>query len=116
MAIFTTNESGNSGLSEAAVKSLVLVAKRANQNENDRVRISENINELTIVLNRLVEKLDEDRSIKDHLVTITSILKNLGEENTGKISEIQSNLTIELRSISKQLSNLEKSIIKLSDK
>ena len=116
MAIFTTNESGNSGLSEAAVESLVLVAKRANQNENDRVRISENINELTIVLNRLVEKLDEDRSIKDHLVTITSILKNLGEENNGKISEIQSNLTIELRSISKQLSNLEKSIIKLNDK
>ena len=27
MAIFTTNESGNSGLSEAAVESLVLVAK-----------------------------------------------------------------------------------------
>ena len=116
MAIFTTNESGNSGLSEAAVESLVLVAKRANQNENDRVRISENINELTIVLNRLVEKLDEDRTIKDHLVTITSILKNIGEENTGRISEIQSNLTIELRSISKQLSNLEKSIIKLNNK
>ena len=92
------------------------MAKRANQNENDRVRISENINELTIVLNRLVEKLDEDRSIKDHLVTITSILKNLGEENTGRISEIQSNLTIELRSISKQLTNLEKSIIKLNNK
>ena len=116
MAIFTTNESGNSTLSEAAIESLVLVAKRANQNENDRVRISENINELTIVLNRLVEKLDEDRSIKDHLVTITTILKNLGEENTGRISEIQSNLTIELRSISKQLSNLEKSIIKLNNK
>jgi hypothetical protein len=116
MAIFTTNESGNSGLSEAAVESLALVAKRANQNENDRVRISENINELTIVLNRLVEKLDEDRSIKDHLITITSTLKNLGEENTGRISEIQSNITIELRSISKQLSNLEKSIIKFNNK
>ena len=49
-------------------------------------------------------------------MTITSILKNLGEENTGRISEIQSNITIELRSISKQLSNLEKSIIKLNNK
>ena len=115
MAIFTTNESGNSGLRKLTVESLALVQKRA-PNENDRVRISENINELTIVLNRLVEKLDEDRSIKDHLGTITSILKNLGEENTGRISEIQSNLTIELRSISKQLSNLEKSIIKLNNK
>ena len=116
MAIFTTSETGNSGLSESAIESLALVAKRANQNENDRVRISENINELTIVLNRLVEKLDEDRSIKDHLVTISSILKNLGEENTGKISEIQSNLTIELRAISKQLSNLEKSVTKINTK
>ncbi len=106
----------NNKINITAIESLALVAKRANQNENDRVRISENINELTIVLNRLVEKLDEDRSIKDHLVTITSILKNLGEENTGKISEIQSNLTIELRSISKQLSNLEKSIIKINNK
>ena len=31
MAIFTTNESGNTGLSEAAIESLALVAKRANQ-------------------------------------------------------------------------------------
>ncbi len=116
MAIFTTNELGNSGLSEAAVESLALVAKRANQNENDRVRVSENINELNIVLDRLVEKLDEDRSIKDYLVKISSILKNLGNENTGKISEIQSSLTIELRAISKQLSNLEKSIAKLNNK
>ena len=116
MAIFTTSEAGNSGLSEAAIESLALVAKRANQNENDRVRISENINELNIVLNRLVEKLDEDRSIKDHLIKISSILKNLGEENTGKISEIQSSFTIELRAISKQLSNLEKSFTKHSNK
>ena len=116
MAIFTTNELGNTGLSEAAIENLALVAKRANQNENERIRITENINELTIVLNRLVEKLDEDRNVKDHLVTISSILKNMGEENSGKISEIQSNLTIELRAIAKQLSNLDKSVTKLNDK
>jgi hypothetical protein len=116
MAIFTTNELGNTGLSEAAIENLALVAKRANQNENERIRISENINELTIVLNRLVEKLDEDRNVKDHLVTISSILKNMGEENSGKISEIQSNLTLELRAIAKQLSNLDKSVTKLNDK
>ena len=109
MAIFTTSETGNTGLSEAAVESLAIVAKRANQNENEKVRITENINDLTIVLNRLVEKLDEDRSVKDHLITISSVLKNLGEQNTDKISELQSNLTIELRAISKQLSEIEKS-------
>ena len=116
MAIFTTNELGNTGLSDAAIENLALVAKRANQNENERIRITENINELTIVLNRLVEKLDEDRNVKDHLVTISSILKNMGEENSGKISEIQSNLTLELRAIAKQLSNLDKSVTKLNDK
>ena len=60
------------------------------------------------MLNRLVEKLDEDRSVKDHLIRISSILKNLGEQNIDKISEVQNNLTIELRAISKQLSSTEK--------
>ena len=92
-----------------ANKAAIIVAKRANQNENEKVRITENINDLTIVLNRLVEKLDEDRSVKDHLITISTVLKNLGEQNTDKISELQSNLTIELRAISKQLSEIEKS-------
>ena len=109
MAIFTTNENGNTGLSEASIESLAIVAKRANQNENEKIRINENINELTIVLNRLVEKLDEDRSVKDHLIGISSILKNLGEQNIDKFSEVQNNLTIELRAISKQLSKAEKS-------
>ena len=36
------------------------------------------------------------------------ILKNLGEQNIDKISEVQNNLTIELRAISKQLSSTEK--------
>ena len=41
------------------------------------------------MLNRLVEKLDEDRSVKDHLIGISSILKNLGEQNVDKISEVR---------------------------
>ena len=115
MAIFTTNETGNNGLSEAALENLVIVAKRANQNENEKIRINENMSELTIVLNRLVEKLDEDRSVKDHLISISAILKSLGEQNIDKISEIQNNLTLELRAISKQLSKTEKSKNKFND-
>ena len=53
MAIFTTSEAGNNGLSESALENLAYVAKRANQNENEKIRITENISELTIVLNRL---------------------------------------------------------------
>jgi hypothetical protein len=109
MAIFTTNETGNSGLSEAAAESLAVVAKRAHQNENEKARTNESINELTIVMNRLVEKLDEDRSVKDQLVSIASILKQLGIRNNDKISEMQSSLTLELRAISKQLIELQKS-------
>ena len=103
MAIFTTSELGNNGLSESAIENLAYVAKRANQNENEKIRITENISELTIVLNRLVEKLDDDKNVKDHLIKISSILKNLGDQNTDKLSELQSNLTLELRAISKQL-------------
>ena len=65
------------------------------------------------VLNRLVEKLDEDRSVKDHLIGISSILKNSSEQNIDKFSEVQNNLTIELRAISKQLSKAKKSENKL---
>ena len=103
MAIFTTSEPGNNGLSESAIENLAYVAKRANQNENEKIRITENISELTIVLNRLVEKLDDDKNVKDHLIKISSILKNLGDQNTDKLSELQSDLTLELRAISKQL-------------
>ena len=103
MAIFTTSEPGNNGLSESAIENLAYVAKRANQNENEKIRITENISELTIVLNRLVEKLDDDKNVKDHLIKISSILKNLGDQNTDKLSELQSNLTLELRAISKQI-------------
>ena len=108
MAIFTTSESGNSGLSEAAIESLAIVAKRAHQNENEKVRTTESINELTIVMNRLVEKLDDERSVKDQLISIATILKQLGELNSDKLSEVQSSLTIELRAISKQLREVEK--------
>ena len=116
MAIFTASEGANIGLSEAAVENLAVVSKQANKNENERVRITENLSELTIVLNRLVEKIDEDRSVKDHLITISSILKNLGNQNTDKISEFESNLTLELRAISKQLLEIEKSTNTLSNK
>ena len=108
MAIFTTSETGNSGLSEAAIESLAVVAKRAHQNENEKVRTTESINELTIVMNRLVEKLDDERSVKDQLIAIATILKQLGELNSDKLSEVQSSLTIELRAISKQLIEIEK--------
>ena len=54
--------------------------------------------------------------MKDHLSTISSILKNLSEQNTNSISEFQSNLTLELRAISKQLLEMEKSYKKLNNK
>jgi hypothetical protein len=50
------------------------------------------------------------------LIGISSILKNLGEQNIDKFSEVQNNLTIELRAISKQLSKAEKSENKFDHK
>ena len=37
IAIFTTSEPGNNGLSESAIENLAYVAKRANQNENEKI-------------------------------------------------------------------------------
>jgi hypothetical protein len=115
MAIFTTTETSNSGLSESALESLAVVAKRAHQNENEKIRTNESINELTIVMNRLVEKLDDERSVKDQLISISTILKQLGNQNADRLSEVQSGLSLELRAITKQLVQIEKNNHKSKD-
>ena len=59
-------------------------------------------------MNRLVEKLDDERSVKDQLIKIATILKQLGELNNDKLSEVESSLTLELRAISKNINEIEK--------
>ena len=110
MAIFTTtnNESGNIGLGEAALENLAIVSKRAVQNENENVRMSEKLNELNLALNRLIEKLDEEKNIKNSLDELNVSVKNILETEKTNTSELLTGLTIELRALGKQIEKLKK--------
>ena len=110
MAIFTTtnNESGNIGLGEAALENLAVVSKRAVQNENENVRLSEKLNELNLALNRLIEKLDEEKNIKNSLDDLNVSVKNILETEKTNTSELLNGLTIELRALGKQIEKLKK--------
>ncbi len=110
MAIFTTtnNESGNIGLGEAALENLAIVSKRAVQNENENVRMSEKLNDLNLALNRLIEKLDEEKNIKNSLAELNVSVKNILETEKTNTSELLNGLTIELRALGKQIDKLKK--------
>ena len=110
MAIFTTtNEPGNVGLGEAAIENLAIVSKRAAQQENENVRISEKLNDLNLALNRLVEKLDEEKNLKEQLNDLNVNVKNILETDIINSAELLNGLTIELRAIGKQINNSNKS-------
>ena len=110
MAIFTTtnNEYGNIGLGEAALENLAIVSKRAVQNENENVRTSEKLNELNLALNRLIEKLDEEKNIKNSLDELNVNVKNILETEKTNTSELLTGLTIEIRALGKQIEKLKK--------
>ncbi len=109
MAIFTTtNEVGNIGLGEAALENLAVVSKRAVQNENENVRISEKLNDLNLALNRLIEKLDEEKNIKNALNDLNINVKNILETDKNNTSELLSGLTLELRALGKQIEKIKK--------
>ena len=108
MAIFTTsNEGGNIGLGESALENLAIVSKRAVKNENDSIRIAERLNELNLALNRLIEKLDEEKNLKDSLNELNVNVKNILETDKINSNELLTGITIELRALGKQLDKLK---------
>ncbi len=109
MAIFTTSssESGNIGLGEAAIENLAIVAKRASNNEHENYRVSEKLNELNLALNRLVEKLDEEKGLKESINTLNVNVKNILESEKINSLELLNGLTIELRALGKQIEKLK---------
>ena len=108
MAIFTTsNEGGNIGLGESALENLAIVSKRAVKNENDSIRIAERLNELNLALNRLIEKLDEEKNLRDSLNELNVNVKNILETDKINSNELLTGITIELRALGKQLDKLK---------
>ena len=108
MAIFTTsNEGGNIGLGESALENLAIVSKRAVKNENDSIRIAERLNELNLALNRLIEKLDEEKNLRDSLNELNVNVKNILETDKINSNELLTGITIELRALGKQIDKLK---------
>ena len=108
MAIFTTsNDGGNIGLGEAAIENLAIVSKRAVKNENDNIRIAEKLNELNLALNRLIEKLDQEKNLKESLNELNVNVKNILETDKMNSNELLTGLTIELRALGKQIDKLK---------
>jgi len=108
MAIFTTsNEGGNIGLGESALENLAIVSRRAVKNENDSIRIAERLNDLNLALNRLIEKLDEEKNLRDSLNELNVNVKNILETDKINSNELLTGITIELRALGKQLDKLK---------
>ena len=107
MAIFTaTKENANIGLSEVALESLASISKNSKNNENEKIKISENLNELNLVLNRIVEKLDEEKKLKISIDELNMNVKNIIENDKIHTSELLSSLTLELRALGKKIDKL----------
>ncbi len=108
MAIFTASkESGNVGLSEVALENLATISKNSANNENEKLKISEKLNELNLVLNRLIEKLDEEKKLKISVDELNMNVKNIIENDKIHSSELLNSLTLELRALGKQLDKLK---------
>ena len=108
MAIFTaTKENANIGLSEVALESLASISKNSKNNENEKIKISENLNELNLVLNRIVEKLDEEKKLKISIDELNMNVKNIIENDKIHTSELLNSLTLELRTLGKKIDKLK---------
>ena len=108
MAIFTTTkENTNIGLSEVALENLASMSKNSKNNENEKIKISEKLNELNLVLNRLVEKLDEEKKLKTSIDELNMNVKNIIENDKIHTTELLSSLTLELRALGKQIDKLK---------
>ena len=109
MAIFTTSnsETRNIGLGESAIENLAIVAKRASTNENENFRLSEKLNDLNLALNRLVEKLDDEKNVKEAINELNINVKNILETDKIQSTELLNGLTIELRALGKLIEKLK---------
>ena len=64
-AIFTApSETKNIELGEVALENLAVISKNYINTENEKVKTSERLNELNLLLSRLTEKLDDEKNIK----------------------------------------------------
>ena len=108
-AIFTTpSETKNIELGEAALENLAIVSKNFINTENEKVKTSERLNELNLLLSRLTEKLDDEKNIKHSIDELNMNVKNIIENDKIHSNELINNINLELRALSKVIEKLSK--------
>ncbi|MAJ14162.1 MAG: hypothetical protein CMN44_04200, partial [SAR116 cluster bacterium] len=101
-AVFTaSHETQNLELGEVALENLATISKNSLNNENEKVRISERLNELNLLLNRLTEKLDDEKNIKNSIDELNMNVKNIIENDKIHSNELINGISLELRALSK---------------
>ena len=108
-AIFTApSETKNIELGEVALENLAVISKNYINTENEKVKTSERLNELNLLLNRLTEKLDDEKNIKHSIDELNMNVKNIIENDKIHSNELINNINLELRALSKVIEKLNK--------
>jgi len=108
-AIFTTpSETKNIELGEAALENLAVVSKNFINTENEKVKTSERLNELNLLLSRLTEKLDDEKNIKHSIDELNMNVKNIIENDKIHSNELINNINLELRALRKVIEKINK--------
>ncbi len=108
-AIFTApSETKNIELGEVALENLAIISKNFINTENEKVKISERLNELNLLLSRLTEKLDDEKNIKYSIDQLNMNVKNIIENDKIHSNELINNINLELRALSKVIQKLNK--------
>lgn len=108
-AIFTApNETKNIELGEVALENLAIISKNYINTENEKVKTSERLNELNLLLSRLTEKLDDEKNIKHSIDELNMNVKNIIENDKIHSNELINNINLEIRALSKVIEKLNK--------
>ena len=108
-AIFTApSEMKNIELGEVALENLAVISKNFINTENEKVKTSERLNELNLLLSRLTEKLDDEKNIKHSIDELNMNVKNIIENDKIHSNELINNINLELRALSKVIEKLNK--------
>ena len=108
-AVFTApSETKNIELGEVALENLAVISKNYINTENEKVKTSERLNELNLLLSRLPEKLDDEKNIKHSIDELNMNVKNIIENDKIHSNELINNINLELRALSKVIEKLNK--------
>ena len=90
------------------LENLAVISKNYINTENEKVKTSERLNELNLLLSRLTEKLDDEKNIKHSIDELNMNVKNIIENDKIHSNELINNINLELRALSKVIEKLNK--------